>query len=173
LVIFRVQFRALIDQAGDLDRDGRLARPPFSGGLSGATMQLAGAVGLVAGVLFLLWFSRSAANAQALGLPARREPAAGVAGFVIPVINLWWPYQSTCDLLPQGDARRSLVLRWFLLWMVGGFAGAIFSWVSIFVDGPTGWLVLALPAALTTLAALSARRVVSEVVAAHAALAPR
>jgi len=148
-------------------------RPPFSSGLPGVVVQLTGAVGLLVGVVFLLWFARSAANAQALGLPARREPAAGVAGFIVPVINLWWPYQSTCDLLPEADNNRPLVLRWFLLWIAGGIAGGVVAWLSLLLGGWTGWLLLAVPAVLTTLAALTARRMVSEVVAVHAALARR
>jgi hypothetical protein len=134
---------------------------------------VSGAVGMVVGVLFLLWFSRSAHNALALGLPARREPAAGVAGFIVPIINLWWPYQSTSDLLPPGDSRRRLVLPWFLLWVVGGFAGAIVTWVAIFVGGWLGWALLAVPAVLTTLAALAARHLVGEIVASHTDLAVR
>jgi len=130
-------------------------------------MQIAGAVGVVVGVLFLLWFARSAVNGRALGLSARREPAAGVAGFLVPVINLWWPYQSTCDLLPPDDLRRSLVLRWFLLWTVGGFAGTIVMWGSLLVSGWVGWLALAVPAVLTTLAAVDARRVIAAVLATH------
>jgi hypothetical protein len=105
--------------------------------------------------------------------PAGGHPLPGhrVGGFVLPVINLWWPYQSTCDLLPPGDGRRSLVLRWFLLWIGGGFLGSIFSFASLLLHGWEGWLLLMAPAVLTTLAALSARQVIAEVLASHEALA--
>lgn len=126
---------------------------------------------MVAGVLFLLWFVRSAANARALGLDARRTPAAGVTGFVVPIINFWWPYQSTCDLLPDDHPRRPLVLAWFLLWMVGAFVGiGVMIW-SAFVDSWVGWVLLAIPAVLTTLAALTAREVIMNVVESHRDLA--
>ena len=23
--------------------------------------------------------------------------------FIIPILNLWWPYQSTLDMVPAGD----------------------------------------------------------------------
>ena len=133
-------------------------------------MELASAVGVVASVLFLIWFVRSATNARALGLPARRSPAAGVAGFMLPVVNLWWPYQSTRDLFPERHSARPLVLRWFLLWVVGGIVGSAVLLVAVFVDSWVGWVMLAVPVVLTTLAALDARSVIAEAVAAHAEL---
>jgi hypothetical protein len=171
LVFARLQFGDFIDQVREYDGTAGQIQPEFTASAWGVASQLSGAVGMAVAVLFLLWFSRSAHNALALRLPARREPAAGVAGFIIPIINLWWPYQSMSDLLPPGDARRPLVLRWFLLWMVGGLIGAIVTWVAVFVGGGPGWALLAVPAALTTLAALAARHLVGEIVACHADLA--
>lgn len=172
MVFFRIQIGAFVDEVRAFDAAGAGEfRPDFTSDVWGAATQIAGAVGTVVGVLFLLWFSRSAHNALALGLPARREPAAGVAGFIIPIINFWWPYQSTSDLLPPGDARRHLVLRWFLLWMVGGLVGAIVSWIAVFVSGSLGWALLLVPAVLTTLAALAARHLLAEIVACHTDLA--
>mgnify|MGYP000188559007 FL=1 len=173
LVFARLQFADFVDQIREFDGTAGQIEPEFNASVWGAASQLSGAVSMVVAVLFLLWFSRSAHNALALGLPARREPAAGVAGFIIPVINLWWPYQSTSDLLPPGDARRPLVLRWFLLWVVGGLAGAVVTWVAIFVGGGLGWVLLAVPAILTSLAALAARHLVGEILACHAGLAQR
>ena len=173
LVFVRMQFGDFIDQVREFDGTRGQVEPDFTASGWGAASQISGTVGTVVAVLFLLWFSRSAHNALALGLPARREPAAGVAGFIIPIINLWWPYQSTSDLLPPGDTRRPLVLRWFLLWVVGGFAGAVVTWVAVFVGGGLGWALLAVPAVLTTLAALAARHLIGEIVACHADLAAR
>lgn len=173
LAFLRIQFGDFVDEIREFDGTGGQIEPHFTASAWGAASQISGAVGTVVAVLFLLWFTRSAHNALALGLPARREPAAGVAGFIIPIINLWWPYQSTSDLLPPGDARRPLVLRWFLLWMVGGIVGAIVSWVAVFVGGWLGWALLAVPVALTTLAALAARHLIGVIVACHADLAAR
>ncbi len=173
LVSFRVHLRDFVDQLRDFDFESGAASPPFTSGAWAVPMQISAAVGTLVGVVFLLWFSRSATNARALGLPARREPAAAVAGFLVPVINLWWPYQSACDLFRPEDQRRGLVLRWFLLWMVGGLVGSVVSWLSLLIDGWTGWLLLAVPAVLTTLAALAARQMIAEVLAAHESLARR
>lgn len=171
MVLFRVTVADFLDRVRNLAAGESLDRTQVYGGKLALPMQLAGVAGIVVGVLFLLWFAKAAANAEALGLPARREPAAGVAGFIVPVINLWWPYQSVCDLFPPGDSRRPLVLRWFLLWMAGGFGGTVMLWVSVFVHGFAGWSLLAVPAVLSTVAALLARQVVAESVAVHAELA--
>jgi hypothetical protein len=173
MALVRIQFGDFVDHLRELDTTGGRIQPDFTRNGWGAASQLAGAVGMVVGVLFLLWFVRSAHNALALGLPARREPAAGVAGFIIPIINLWWPYRSMIDLLPPGDTHRPLVLRWFLLWMVGASVGAVVTWVAVFVDGWLGWALLAVPAVLTTLAALAARHLIGEIVDCHTALAGR
>lgn len=173
MAVVRIQFGNFVDQIRELDTTGGRIQADFTQRGWAAASQISGGVGMIVGVLFLLWFSRSAHNALGLGLPARREPAAGVAGFIVPVINLWWPYRSMTDLLPPGDHRRRLVLRWFLLWMVGASVGAIVTWVAVFVDGWLGWALLAVPVVLTTLAALAARQLISEIVDCHAGLAGR
>ncbi|MCA1692002.1 MAG: hypothetical protein LC733_07335, partial [Actinobacteria bacterium] len=84
---------------------------------------------------------------------------------------LWWPYQSTCDLFPPGHPARRRVLRWFLLWVVGGFVSAAAMVIGGLTDGWTGWLFLIVPLVQLPLAALTAREVISEAVEVHASLA--
>ncbi|MDQ4133299.1 MAG: DUF4328 domain-containing protein [Actinomycetota bacterium] len=131
-------------------------------GMQGLQLVLVGV-----GILFLLWFHRAAVNARGLGLPARREPALATAGFVIPVVNLWWPYQSTCDLFRPGDPARRRVLRWFLLWAVGGCVSTILVVASAAVDSPVVVLFFVPAAFQVSLAALSACQVVSDALTAH------
>jgi hypothetical protein len=47
------------------------------------------------------------------------------------------------------------------------------TWVAVFVGGWLGWAMLAVPAVLTTLAALAARHLIGEIVDCHAGLAGR
>ena len=171
-VVMRSEFRHIVDQARDAAAGSTTATPPF-GTTAWVAGQALGAVTIATGVLFLLWFARSARNASALGLPARREPAAAVAGFIVPIINLWWPYQGARDLLPDDRGNRALILRWFLLWMVGGLVGSAFNIASAFITSWIGWTLLVVPAVLVTLAALSAREVISTAVDAHEELAAR
>src|SRR3977135_4748383 len=60
---------------------------------------------------------RAAVVAKLLGLPARRSPALAAFSFLIPIVNLWWPYQSACDLLPPGHPGRHVVGRWWATWL--------------------------------------------------------
>jgi hypothetical protein len=162
-ISLRAQFVAVIDVVREADAGDEVA----GAGAGAAALAQAAQVGLlVVGVLFLVWFHRSCVNARALGLPARREPALAVAGFIIPIVNLWWPYQSTRDLFPP-DHPRGRILQWFLLWVVGGIAASLIAIGSALVDGPVGWSLLLIPAVQVSLAALAARDVVSDAVDGH------
>ncbi|MGZ4691025.1 MAG: DUF4328 domain-containing protein [Acidimicrobiia bacterium] len=139
-------------------------------GNSGAAVvgQLAGVVVLIGVVLFLLWFYRSATVAASTGLRARRTPGLATASFLIPVFNVWWPYQSTSDLLPEQHPARHLVRRWWML-CLGCFAGVLAIVGSVILFDTTVPLGIATGATvmLALLAAVTARAVVSEVTDAH------
>jgi hypothetical protein len=121
---------------------------------------------LIAGVVFLVWMYRAAVVAQLLGLPARRSPALATCSFLIPIVNLWWPYQSTCDLLPRGHPGRQVVGRWWATWLASSFLVPL-----LFVTGygPV-WLrgaAAAVAVVVTLTAASAARVVIATVVDAH------
>jgi hypothetical protein len=59
----------------------------------------------------MLWQFRAATTARWLGLRATHSPGLGVAGWIIPVVNLWFPYQALRDCLPEGDPGRRVVAR--------------------------------------------------------------
>jgi Domain of unknown function (DUF4328)/Protein of unknown function (DUF2510) len=137
-------------------------------GNSGAAIlgQLAAVILVIGTVLFLLWFHRSASVALRSGLQARRTPAWATASFLIPVLNLWWPYQSTLDLLPEQHPARQLVRRWWLLWigcLIGGVAIVITAFANTIALGvATGATVL-----VALFAAVTARAVIGEITEAH------
>lgn len=144
-------------------------------GNNGAALagQLASLVLLVVGVLFLLWFHRAATNAVSAGMHARRSPVLATISFIIPILNLWWPYQSTCDLLPADHPGRVAVRRWWALWIgctITGLAvaGAAFTRNDIALAVTT-----AVGVVLAVLAAFAARAVVEEISDAHGQLMAR
>ena len=67
-----------------------------------------------------VWSNRVATVARNLRYPARRSPAWAAAGWFVPVVNLWFPYQSIVDSVSPMNPRRGRVLRWWLLYTVGG-----------------------------------------------------
>ncbi len=125
---------------------------------------------LVAGVLFVVWIYRAAVVARVLGLPARRSPALVACSFLIPVVNLWWPYQSMCDLLPPGHPGRRVVGRWWATWITSSLLVPL-----LFLTGyGPAWvrgLVAGVAVVVTLFAAAGARLVIATVADAHEMLA--
>jgi hypothetical protein len=94
-----------------------------------------GLINLGGFVLFLVWQSRAATTARALGYPARRSPALGVGGWFIPVCNLWFPYQAIRDCLPPTHPGRRLVLHMWL-WLVAQLCITVVA-ATLLLFGPT------------------------------------
>jgi hypothetical protein len=128
---------------------------------------------LVALIGIALWTYRAATVASKLDYPAVRSPGAAIAGWLIPIINFWFPYQSVRDCLAPGNPERRAVGRWWLLYLVGTYGWfAVFA-IGIFLDLSVA-IALALPVAVVSLLALfAAQRVVDAVSADHAAAIER
>lgn len=128
--------------------------------------QMAGLVLLAAGILFMIWFYRAAQLAASSGLTARRSPGLATASFIIPIVNLWWPYQSTRDLLPENHPGRQVVKRWWALWI-----GCTIGGLAVGAAAFTGAVALAIATGITVvlalLAAVTARNVVTAIADAH------
>lgn len=137
--------------------------------MASVVSNLASLAVLVVGVLFLIWFHRALTNAQLIGLPQRRTPAWGVVGFIIPIVNFWFPYQSACDLFPPGHPDRKLVGRWWALWISAQLGAFVLIAASIASVG-LGLVVAAVIAALYVLAALAGRTMIQRALAVHAEL---
>ena len=93
-----------------------LPRPPTP---SPAWTYLVTAVEFGGEIVFLIWQYRAAVVGRQLGYPARRSPGWGVGSWFVPVVDLWMPYQAIRDCLPPGHAGRALVLRTWILLIVG------------------------------------------------------
>jgi hypothetical protein len=132
--------------------------------------QLAGIILLVVGVLFLLWFHRAASNAASAGVHARRSPVLGTLSFIIPVLNLWWPYQSACDMLPADHPGRVAVRRWWALWIGCTIAGFATIAAAATLNDAAIAITAAVGAVLALLAAVAARTVVDAISDAHGQL---
>lgn len=156
-----------------LESDGEVRGLADSGG-AGLNLlnQLASLAFLAAGVLFLFWFYRSCTLAREAGLPARRSTGLALASWIIPVINWWWPYQSTVDTLPRHHPGQPQVLRWWLLW-IGASSASLLVAVAAFFSVGAMWIVAAAGVGLSLAAAFAARDVIALVVSAHGELVHR
>jgi hypothetical protein len=132
--------------------------------------QLSGFLGIAVGVLFLVWFYRAASTAWSSGLPARRGPLMATFSFVIPVLNLWWPYQATLDMVPATDRRPSVIRLWWALWLLGTLCGLLVLPAAAVYTETVARVVAGVGAAVMVAAALAARAVVAYVTDAHSRL---
>lgn len=118
-------------------------------------------------ILFLVWCHKAATVGRDLGFPARRSPAWAVGSWFIPVLNLWWPYQSVVDAMPPGDPARARVGTWWGLW-VGLNVTVIAVGASAFFAVTVSVAAIILQSVLAIAAAIAARRMIYAVLDTHA-----
>ena len=187
-IFYHYLFHTIFDSLRDASRSAARSTTTRTGGTSTTTVIGAGpadpphfsplllaASGLLqlvqfglyaVGAIFLAWFYKAAQLARAANLPARRSPGLGTGGFIIPIVNLWWPYQSVCDLFPPGDPRRRVAGRWWALWLCTQF-GTLPVMVASFGPIVLGVLVAMIMSGVAVAAAIAARRVVATVAEVH------
>jgi hypothetical protein len=129
--------------------------------------QLSGIVGIAVAVLFLLWFYRAASTGWSSGLPARRGPVIATFAFIIPVINLWWPYQAALDMVPAADPGRSVIRRWWVLWLSAMLCGLLIYPAAAISTETVARVVAVIGGVAMMAAALAARAMVEYVTATH------
>jgi hypothetical protein len=175
-IIYHVVFHNFLHQVSTAQtnaQNGTTTTSPigFSGELTALSgiLQLAQLGLLAVGVIFLVWVHRAASVARNLGLPARHSPGMAVGGFLIPIVNLWFPYQAVVDMVPHDHPERGAVLRWWLLWLCVQFSATVIA-VAGLISVPVGIILALGGAGLAVLAARAARDVVALVEHTHARL---
>jgi hypothetical protein len=84
-------------------------------------------------IVLAIWFYRAAKAGEVLGIPARRSPGWATASWFIPVVNLWWPCQSSRDLLPDGHPIRPRITQLWVASLVAGFL-LVLGWFAVMFD---------------------------------------
>jgi hypothetical protein len=75
-------------------------------------------------ILFVVWFYRARINAERHGYPQRRARGWAFWGWIIPIINLWFPFQIMGDIwragLPAEQRRKTawLPALWWTCWLL-------------------------------------------------------
>jgi hypothetical protein len=121
---------------------------------------------LGAQIVFIVWCYKAARAGRDLHMPARRSPGWAIGSWLIPILNLWWPYQSVADALPPEHPGRRVVLRWWQAWIalsVGSILLMATAWGSVLVSATA----FALLSAVAVVAALNAMHVIEIVGTAH------
>ncbi len=117
-------------------------------------------------ILFWIWLYRAATVARRAGLPARREPFWAWLGFIVPVVNFWFPYQVAADALPAGHPARAVVKRWWAFWIAQTLAPIPIVAIA-YLSTPAAIVLAVAACALPVLSAVNARLMIAETTAAH------
>jgi hypothetical protein len=83
---------------------------------------------LVTGIVWIIWFHRARTNVQAWSPAVQRlGPGWAIGGWLCPVVNLWFPYMITRDILDGTQGRESdlrvarpsrpLLMTWWLAYV--------------------------------------------------------
>ena len=82
----------------------------------------------VLSIVFVLWFHRARINAEILGYRQRHSPGWTFWGWVVPIVNLWFPFQIMGDMwraaLPARRRRHlaTLPALCWTCWLASGLA---------------------------------------------------
>jgi len=118
-------------------------------------------------IFMMLWLYQVATIARRLNLPARRRTGWAIAGFFVPIVNFWFPYQVARDCLPPDHPGRSTVALWWGMTMAS-LATTITVVLVSAVSGLTAGTICGVAlAAVPVFAAVAGYRMVSLIEQAH------
>lgn len=167
-VVYSAFFSDLFREIERSSRTRSSSPPTFSGSVTGGflVLNLVQVGYLVVGVLFIVWTYQAARTARALGLPARLESYWSVLGWIVPIVNLWFPYLVVADCLPPGHPARRTVGWWWGLYLGMGL-GSIVVVVGSFASLPVALAGAVVPSTLAVLAALRGRAMIRAIADEH------
>lgn len=143
--VLRSAFDGFAETFDDATRDPGVGPGPWMPGWWWA-LNLLSLVGLAVLAALMFWTHRATTDARTLGRPTRHEPGMATAGWVIPILNLWFPYQVVADL--ADDDRGAQVGWWWATYLLNG----LLIWASVLVGLATGSGVAAALTAIVPIA---------------------
>jgi hypothetical protein len=78
------------------------------------------------GILFVVWFRRARINAERFSYRQRRARGWTFWGWIVPIVNLWFPFQIMGDIwragLPDQERGKTawLPALWWTCWLLSG-----------------------------------------------------
>jgi phosphate/sulfate permease len=157
-VVFAITFPVVFHSFRELFRNAQAAQGS-SGQVPVPTtfrlVQPLSALGYVVIAAWMVFTYRATTMARALGYITPREPVLSCIGWIIPIVNLWWPYQSTRALTRNQQLGGLIGWHWaaYLL----GTVGCVFvSILAIF--GPV-WIPIIICLAITIGTAMLGRTI--------------
>ena len=149
-----------------------LKLPALPGGLRAAPLLIGVTDVMTIGALILLviFTYGAATHARDLGIPARLHPTWGIVAWIVPVVNLWFPYWVLRDCMPPDEVRgRDLALRWWLLYVFNFLVIAIVL-IARAVSPLAGGVFLVAAIGYAVLEARSGARMLDRISTVHGSL---
>lgn len=147
--------------------NGRNPSPPNLGPYAAWELLSFGTLALE--ILLMIWLYRAATLARRAGLPAKRDPVWAILGFIVPIVNFWFPYQIARDCFDPRDPRRAVTPRWWT-WYLIATLGLVPVYITAVFNGGTALVLAALDAVAWVLAAMYGRKLITAVGDAHGEL---
>lgn len=169
-VVLGDEFRRLVDEIRNHRFDATYPRYSSPAGLGVSWLFTILTLGMQ--VFFMIWLHRAAGFARRAGIPSRRDPVWAIVGFLVPVVNLWFPYQVARDAFEPTDARRRLTARWWTWYLVSTLLGSAVVVLAVF-SRPAGIVLAVVDMAAYAASAWYARRMIAGIGAAHVDLVRR
>ncbi|MEU9174765.1 DUF4328 domain-containing protein [Streptomyces sp. NPDC048420] len=117
----------LASGAGDAVRD----RSDLADVLTDVAGVAQGLMLFVCAVVFVIWLWRVRRNAEVFALEGHRKARAWViAGWVVPIANLWYPRRVVVDIWDASStgekpAGHALINAWWTLWLISNTVGQV------------------------------------------------
>lgn len=127
---------------------------------------------LAIGVLFAVWLYKAAKLADRLGLRGGLQPYWAILGFIVPIVNLWFPLLVARDCLPPGHPGRRSALAWWLLYMGASLSGVGVLFLSL-VSLPLAVTAALVAAGIGFMAVVKARDTIGAIGSCHTDLVGR
>jgi hypothetical protein len=126
--------------------------------LASIPLNLVSLVSMVALIVLAIWTYNGTQAMVATGHRTTHSTGWAAAGWFVPIISLWYPYQAVRDLVPVDHPARRRVGWWWTCWLLTGFA-TIGPMVAAWFSLGAAMLAAIVPITLAVLAAALGRQV--------------
>ncbi len=176
-LIFPVMFAGFFDalrEAADASSDelAGTGDPSFGPGflLGSLALNVLSLFSIAAVVVICVWSYNATTTARRLGRWTTHSPGWAVAGWFVPVVNYWFPYQVVRDLVPEGHPLRASAKRWWACYLMGAFLVVVPLVLSAF-SLPLALAAALAPAGLSVVAGITGSRIATGAADDHEATA--
>jgi hypothetical protein len=112
--------------------------------------------------LFIAWLYQAGKFADLQQWPAAQSRVLGAFSPLIPVVNLWWPYEAIRDNYPPGRCPPT-ALRWFVIQLLGGVLAIWGIAGSAFAPAAVTAVVVVITGAVLTFVPVLGWRLIADV----------